>query len=99
VEEEPRPGRTIDLTARPALSTPQPDAPPAEPSPEPPPAPALAPADQPSPAADAPAPAPVRTVRTGGSCRDVGQTATTDRGKAAVCTASPGNGRSKWHAA
>ena len=97
-EEEPRAGRTIDLTARPALPAPLPAVPPADPSPEPSPAAASAPADQPSPAAGAAAPAPVRTVRTGDTCRDVGQTGTTARGKAAVCTASPGNGPSKWRA-
>ena len=97
--------RTVDITATPALPTDEPPAesPPAEPSPEQPfLAAAAAPADEPAPASDAgraPSPAPVRTVRTGDSCRVVGQTAVTGRGDAAVCTASPGNGPNKWRVA
>jgi hypothetical protein len=96
-EEEPRAGRTVELPTRPALPAPRPDTQAPDPSPELPVAPA--PADEPSPAPVAAAPAPVRTVRTGDSCRDVGQSATTDRGKPAVCTASRGNGPSKWRSA
>ncbi len=104
-EEEPRPGRTIDLTARPAVSpaVPQTDAVPAEPAPEQPSlAAAAARADEPAPAVDAgraASPAPVRTVRTGDSCSAVGRTGVTGKGEVAVCTASPGNGPNKWRVA
>jgi hypothetical protein len=96
-EEEPRPGRTVDLSTRPSIPAPQPDVVPAEPEQSPPSAATAASARPP--VADAPAPAPVRTVRTGDSCATVGQTATTTRGAAAVCTASRGNGPNKWRAA
>ena len=96
-EEEPRPWRS---TARPAVGTPQPEDPPVDPAPEPPTAAVPPePAARPSPAPRAPAAAPVRTVRTGGSCAAVGQTATTTHGGIAVCTASRGNGPNKWRAA
>jgi hypothetical protein len=104
-EEEPRAGRTIDLTGRPAVppAAPQPAAAPADPSPgQPSLAAAAAPADEPAPAADAaraPSPAPVRAVRTGDSCPAVGRTGVTGKGDAAVCTASRGNGPNKWRVA
>jgi hypothetical protein len=102
-EEEPRAGRTIDLTARPPLppAVPEVNPPSADPSAEQPSPVAAAPgADEPATAPDAgPAPAPVRTVRTGDSCAAVGRTAVTGKGDAAVCTASPGNGPNKWRVA
>jgi hypothetical protein len=104
-QEEPRAGRTIDLTDRPAVppAAPEADAAPADPSPEPPAhAAAATPADEPAPAAGAAraaSPAPVRTVRTGDSCPAVGRTGVTSKGNAAVCTASPGNGPNKWRVA
>ncbi len=103
-EEEPRAGRTVDLTARPPVppAVPEGDAPPAGPSPEQPfPAAAAAEADEPATppgAGRAPASAPVR-VRTGDSCPAVGRTGVTGKGDAAVCTASPGNGPNKWRVA
>jgi hypothetical protein len=104
-EEEPRPLRT----PRPAGTTPQPQDLPVDPAPQGPPAAATAPAsppappnrpepvNRPAPAADPPAPG--RTVRTGAPCAAVGQTATTKRGDAAVCSPSRGNGPNKWRAA
>ena len=97
-EEEPRPGRTIDLSDRPAPADPEPAVPPAEPSPEGEPAVAVAPVQRAAPASQPP-PAPVARVRTGDVCPVVGRTAVTGRGDAAVCTASPGNGPNKWRAA
>jgi hypothetical protein len=104
-EEEPRAGRAIDLTGRPAVppAAPQADAAPAHPSPgQPSLAAAAAPADEPAAAAGAaraPSPAPVRKVRTGDTCPAVGRTGVTGKGDAAVCTASPGNGPNKWRVA
>lgn len=98
-EEEPRPGRTTGLATRSAVPMPPEDLS-VDPAPQSPPADAAtAAAGRPAPVAGPPAPAPVRTVRTGDSCSAVGQTATTRRGDAAVCTASPGNGPNKWRAA
>ena len=102
-EEEPRAGRTIDVTARPPLppAVPEVNAPIVDPSAEQPsPAAAAAGAGEPATAPDAGrAPAPVRTVRTGDSCPAVGRTGVTGKGDAAVCTASPGNGPNKWRVA
>jgi hypothetical protein len=99
---EPRPGRTVDLSAPPVLppeASPVEELP-ADPSPErPAPAAAAAPADEPAAAPREPSPAPVRTVRTGDSCPTVGRTGVTGKGDAAVCTASPGNGPNKWRVA
>jgi hypothetical protein len=98
-ETEPRPRSTIDLTTRPSPAAPSSDALPAEPELEDAPtAPATEPANT-STAAREPRPALVRTVRTGATCRTVGQAARTARGDVAVCTASPGNGPNKWRAA
>jgi hypothetical protein len=103
-DEEPRPRGTVDVPARPAPPPVEPpvESPPADQSGERPArAAAAAPADAPPPASagGGGAPPPVRTVRTGASCPVVGQTAVTNRGTAAVCTASRGNGRNKWRGA
>ena len=96
-EDEPGPGRTTDLSAAQQLLPPVPDAAPAAPSPELRP---QAPADAAASAPDAdPSPASVVTVRKGNSCPEVGQTGVTERGEAAVCTASPGKGPDKWRVA
>jgi hypothetical protein len=96
-EDEPRPGRTTDLSAAQVLPSPGPDAVSAAPSPELQP---QAPADASASAPDAdPSPASVVTVRKGNSCPAVGQTGVTERGEAAVCTASPGKGPDKWRVA
>jgi hypothetical protein len=100
-EGEPRAGRAIDLTGRPAVppAAPQADAAPADPPPGRPSVAAAAPAaDEPAPVARA-ARAPVQTVRTGDTCPTVGRAGVTGKGDAAVCTASPGNGPNKWRLA
>jgi hypothetical protein len=105
-ERDPGFARTIDVSAVPALPTDEPPAEPvpADPSPEQPVlAAAAAPVDEPSSESSTggkASPAPVRTVRTGDSCRVVGQTAVTGSVYAAVCTGNGnGNGKNKWRAA
>jgi|1186.fasta_scaffold110476_2 hypothetical protein len=96
----PGPGRTTDLTAVPAPPSAESDVLPAAPSAEL--QPEAAPAgDTWAPTADAgsPSAASVVMVRKGDSCPAVGQTGVTARGEAAVCTASPGKGPSKWRVA
>jgi hypothetical protein len=90
----------MDLRARPAAPVPAPEVPAVAPAPQRPMAARPpAPADQPPRAWSTPASAPAGAVRTGDSCATAGQTATTTRGGVAVCTASRGNGRTKWRAA
>jgi hypothetical protein len=66
---------------------------PAEPEPEPEAEPVLKPQPKPS---IAPVPAAVPTVRHGSSCSTEGNTGMTRSGDPVVCTASPGNGRTRW---
>ena len=72
----------------------------------PPPAPVPAAATGPEPVPEpvpvpppAPAAAPVPTVKLGDSCTTEGAAGVTSKGKVAVCTSGPGNGRNRWRLA
>ena len=105
---EPAMRRTLSVPARPVRPTARapvrPARPPAvaaatvppAPEPEPRPVPQLRPRPAPAPTLAAAAPAPVRK---GDACPVVGATGVTPAGAAVVCTASPGNGRTRWRAA
>ena len=101
---EPAGRRTLSVPTRPVRPTAQaparPAGPPAVAATTVPPAPAPVPAPQPRPAPAptlaAASPAPVRK---GDACPVAGATGVTPAGAAMVCTASPGNGRTRWRAA
>ncbi len=105
---EPAMRRTLSVPARPVRPRAQapvlPAGPPAvaattappAPAPEPVPAPRPRPRPAPAPTLAAASPAPVRK---GDACLVAGATGVTPAGAAMVCTASPGNGRTRWRAA
>ena len=103
---EPAMRRTLAGPARPARPTAQPPTRPADPptvaattvppTPAPAPVPAPQPRPRPTPTIAAASPAPVRK---GDACPVAGATGVTPAGAAMVCTASPGNGRTRWRAA
>jgi hypothetical protein len=103
---EPAMRRTLSVPARPvrptARATARPASPPAvaattvPPTPAPAPVPAPQPRPRPAPTLAAASPAPVRK---GDACPVAGATGVTPAGAAMVCTASPGNGRTRWRAA
>jgi hypothetical protein len=99
---EPAMRRTLSVPARPVRPRAQAPVPPAvaattaPPAPEPVPAPRPRPRPAPAPTLAAASPAPVRK---GDACPVAGATGVTPAGAAMVCTASPGNGRTRWRAA
>jgi len=105
---EPAMRRTLSVPARPVRPRAQapvlPAGPPAVAATTAPPAPAPAPVPAPRPR-PRPAPAPTLAaaspapVRKGDACPVAGATGVTPAGAAMVCTASPGNGRTRWRAA
>jgi hypothetical protein len=90
--------RTVEVTGKPPRSDEIPtSAPGTTADPAPASEPATSPARPSSPAPSVvPTPTRVPTVATGDPCSTVGAAGVTEDGRAAVCTAGPGNSKSRW---